>query len=68
MVQVGGKGQGNIPDFRNAVTLAATFDRELASQYGKALGEEFAGSDVKNRSAYPVFGTNKAPSLFLISA
>ena len=33
----------NVTAFAQAVTLAATWDRELASQYGKALGEEFAG-------------------------
>jgi beta-glucosidase len=33
----------NVTAFANAVTLAATWDRELASQYGKALGEEFVG-------------------------
>jgi beta-glucosidase len=33
----------NVTAFANAVTLAATFNRELASQYGKALGEEFVG-------------------------
>jgi beta-glucosidase len=33
----------NVTAFANAVTLAATWNRELASQYGTALGEEFAG-------------------------
>ena len=33
----------NVTAFANAVTLAATWNRDLASQYGKALGEEFAG-------------------------
>ena len=33
----------NVTAFANAVTLAATWDRELASQYGKAVGEEFVG-------------------------
>jgi hypothetical protein len=33
----------NVTAFANAVTLAAAWDRELASQYGKALGEEFVG-------------------------
>jgi beta-glucosidase len=33
----------NVTAFANAVTLAATWDRELASRYGKALGEEFIG-------------------------
>ncbi len=33
----------NVTAFANAVTLAATWDRKLASQYGKALGEEFIG-------------------------
>ncbi len=33
----------NVTAFANAVTLAATWDRNLASQYGKALGEEFIG-------------------------
>jgi beta-glucosidase len=33
----------NVTAFANAVTLAATWDRELANQYGKALGEEFVG-------------------------
>jgi beta-glucosidase len=31
----------NVTAFAQAVTLAATWDRNLASQYGKALGEEF---------------------------
>ena len=33
----------NVTAFANAVTLAATWDRELAGLYGKALGEEFIG-------------------------
>jgi len=33
----------NVTAFANAVTLAATWNRDLASQYGKALGEEFIG-------------------------
>ena len=33
----------NVTAFANALTLAATWNRELASQYGKALGEEFVG-------------------------
>jgi beta-glucosidase len=33
----------NVTAFANAVTLAATWNRELASRYGKALGEEFVG-------------------------
>jgi beta-glucosidase len=33
----------NVTAFANAVTLAATWDRELARLYGKALGEEFIG-------------------------
>jgi beta-glucosidase len=33
----------NVTAFANAVTLAATWNRDLASQYGKALGEEFVG-------------------------
>jgi beta-glucosidase len=33
----------NVNAFANAVTLAATWDRNLASQYGTALGDEFAG-------------------------
>jgi len=33
----------NVTAFANAVTLAATWNRELAGRYGKALGEEFAG-------------------------
>jgi beta-glucosidase len=33
----------NVTAFPNAVTLAATWDRELASRYGRALGEEFVG-------------------------
>lgn len=36
------RGQ-NVTAFANAVTLAGTWDRELAGQYGKALGEEFIG-------------------------
>jgi beta-glucosidase len=33
----------NVTAFANAVTLAATWNRDLAAQYGKALGEEFTG-------------------------
>jgi hypothetical protein len=33
----------NVTAFTNAVTLAATRNRELAQQYGLALGEEFTG-------------------------
>jgi len=33
----------NVTAFANAVTLAATWNRDLASEYGKALGEEFVG-------------------------
>ncbi len=33
----------NVTAFANAVTLAATWDRDLASQFGKAMGEEFVG-------------------------
>jgi beta-glucosidase len=33
----------NVTAFANAVTLAATWNRNLASRYGKALGEEFTG-------------------------
>jgi beta-glucosidase len=33
----------NVTAFANAVTLAATWNRELAGRYGKALGEEFVG-------------------------
>jgi beta-glucosidase len=33
----------NVTAFANAVTLAATWNRDLASRYGKALGEEFVG-------------------------
>jgi beta-glucosidase len=33
----------NVTAFANAVTLASTWNRDLASQYGKALGEEFTG-------------------------
>jgi beta-glucosidase len=33
----------NVTAFANAVTLAATWNRDLESQYGKALGEEFSG-------------------------
>jgi len=33
----------NVTAFANAVTLAATWNRELAGEYGKALGEEFVG-------------------------
>jgi len=33
----------NVTAFANAVTLVATWNRGLASQYGKALGEEFVG-------------------------
>lgn len=36
------RGQ-NVTAFANAVTLASTWNRELAAQYGKALGEEFTG-------------------------
>ena len=31
----------NVTAFANAVTLAATWDRDVARRYGKALGEEF---------------------------
>ncbi len=33
----------NVTAFANAVSLAATWNRELASRYGKALGEELVG-------------------------
>jgi beta-glucosidase len=33
----------NVTAFANAVTLAATWNRDLAGQYGKALGDEFVG-------------------------
>jgi beta-glucosidase len=33
----------NVTAFANAVTLASTWNRDLARQYGKALGEEFTG-------------------------
>jgi beta-glucosidase len=33
----------DVTAFPNAVTLAATWSRNLAAQYGKALGEEFVG-------------------------
>lgn len=33
----------NVTAFANAVTLAATWNRDIASRYGKALGEEFVG-------------------------
>ena len=33
----------DVTAFANAVTLASTWDRKLASRYGKALGEEFIG-------------------------
>jgi beta-glucosidase len=33
----------NVTAFANAVTLAATWNRDLAGRYGKALGEEFIG-------------------------
>ena len=33
----------DVTAFANAVTLAATWNRDLAGQYGKALGEEFVG-------------------------
>ncbi len=33
----------NVTAFANAVTLAATWNRDLASRYGQALGEEFTG-------------------------
>ncbi len=33
----------NVTAFANAVTLAATWDRDLARRYGQALGEEFVG-------------------------
>ncbi|MEJ2111434.1 MAG: glycoside hydrolase family 3 N-terminal domain-containing protein, partial [Acidobacteriota bacterium] len=33
----------DVTAFANAVTLAATWNRDLASRYGKALGEEFTG-------------------------
>jgi len=33
----------NVTAFAQAVTLAATFDRSLASRFGRAMGEEFVG-------------------------
>ena len=33
----------NVTAFAQAVTLAATWNRDLASRFGKAMGEEFAG-------------------------
>ncbi len=33
----------DVTAFANAVTLASTWDRELAARFGKAMGEEFAG-------------------------
>jgi beta-glucosidase len=33
----------NVTAFAQAVTLAATWDRSLASRFGKAVGEEFSG-------------------------
>ena len=36
------RGQ-HVTAFANAVTLAATWDRDLASRFGKAVGEEFNG-------------------------
>ena len=33
----------NVTAFANAVTLAATWNRDLAAQFGKAMGEEFVG-------------------------
>ncbi len=33
----------NVTAWANAVTLAATWNRDLAGRYGKALGEEFIG-------------------------
>jgi beta-glucosidase len=33
----------NVTAFAQAVTLAATWDRDLARQFGKAMGEEFVG-------------------------
>ncbi len=33
----------NVTAFANAVTLAATWDRNLAGEFGRAIGEEFAG-------------------------
>ena len=33
----------DVTAFANAVTRAATWNRDLAAQYGKALGEEFVG-------------------------
>ena len=39
----------DVTAFANAVTLAATWNRDLAAQYGKALGEEFAGKGFELR-------------------
>jgi beta-glucosidase len=36
------RGQ-NVTAFAQAVTLAATWDRDLAKRFGKAMGEEFVG-------------------------
>jgi beta-glucosidase len=33
----------NVTAFANAVTLAATWNRDLAGQFGRAMGEEFIG-------------------------
>jgi beta-glucosidase len=38
----------NVTVFAQAVTLAATWNRELASQFGKAMGEEFAGKGLNS--------------------
>jgi len=38
----------NVTAFPDAVTLSATWDRELAGAYGRALGEEFAGKGLNS--------------------
>lgn len=38
-----GSRGANVTAFPNAVTLASTWDRELAAKFGRAMGEEFNG-------------------------
>jgi beta-glucosidase len=45
----GAQGRGaNVTAFANAVTLAATWDRDLARQFGKALGEEYVAKGMNS--------------------
>ncbi|MGI8506696.1 MAG: glycoside hydrolase family 3 protein [Solirubrobacteraceae bacterium] len=39
-----GEGAARVTAFPNAVTIGASWDRELASRYGRALGAEAAGT------------------------